>query len=202
MDQYTIYQAPNAVSGYEPDGSATADGSNLTDYVTFCADCHNDSNTVYSSALGRDLYAFDWNIEKHGLGDASDDYDSMTELKGPYQDDTRYVLACTDCHEPHGAPNIFLTRGKVNNGDVTVLTGTGYGPDGRANKEWVYLCGQCHDGLLKDGIHTHPGIDLDGDGNADCMACHIGGGTYYACGKCHYHGNRTIDGVDYGEPLF
>ena len=202
MDEYSTYQAPNATSGYEPDGSTTQDGSNLTDYVTFCTDCHNVTNdTTWSTTLSDYLKTIDWTTEKHGRGAAGD---CAPRLLLPYQEAQcgSYVLACTDCHEPHGAPNIFLTREKVNNGDVTVLTGTGYGPDGRANKEWVYLCGKCHDGLLKDGIHTHPWIDLDGDGNADCIACHIGGGTYYACGKCHYHGNRSIDGVDYGEPLF
>lgn len=213
MSQYTTYQAPNAASGYEPDGSQTQDGSNLTDYVAFCTDCHNDTNTIYSTVLGRDLYKFDWTTEKHGSGAAEDNSNfegeyNYSDVFPPYEHTQLgiYVLACTDCHEPHGAPNIFLTRQKANNGDVTVKTGTGIGPDGRYNKEWVYLCGKCHDGLLRDYYHSHPGIDLDGDGNTDCTACHPGGGTYDVCTRCHKHGNSIIEykGIeyDYGEPLF
>ncbi len=198
MSKYATYQAPRAASGYEPDGSTTQDGSNLTDYVTFCADCHDNSNIIYSNVLVRYLYTFNWNIEKHGNGAASDD--AGTDLFPPYQDALcgSYVLACTDCHEPHGAPNIFLTRQKVNNGDVQVYTGTGAGPDGRANNEWVYLCGKCHQGLLADDTHPH-----DAAQGLNCTTCHTEDRTEYKpCGDCHYHGNSAIYGVPYGEPLF
>jgi len=201
MDQHTTYQAPNAASGYEPDGSDTIDGSNLTDYVTFCTDCHDNSNIIYSTVLGRDLYTIDWSTEKHGGGAASDCCD---DILSPYQQAQcgSYILACTDCHEPHGAPNIYLIREKVNNGDVTVLTGTSEGPcgGGRINKEWVYLCERCHDGLRADSYHTHP-TDVNGEGCSPCHDMHQGP-MYRRCTDCHYHGNRYIDGVDYGEPLF
>ena len=201
MDQHTIYQAPHAVSGFEPDGSTTQDGSNLTDYVTFCTDCHDNSNQINSTVLGRELYLIDWSVEKHGAGAAGD---CAPRLLSPYAEAQcgSYVVACTDCHEPHGAPNIFLTRQKVNNGDVTVLTGDGYGPDGRANKEWVYLCGKCHDGLLASDVHSHP-TDIDGDQTDDCTTCHfVHDALYRPCSDCHYHGSNSIDGVPYGEPLF
>jgi hypothetical protein len=204
MDKYTIYQAPYAVSGYEPDGSTTVDGSNLPDYVTFCTDCHNTTYTIYSNALGRDLIQIDWTFEKHGLGDASDDYDTVTERKEPYADQIRYVLACTDCHEPHGSPNIFLTRQRVNNGNVTVLTGTGVGPYGRNLLEWIYLCDRCHEGLDATDTgpnHPHP-FDYDDDPDYDCFECHNGGGINRSCGECHFHGNTNVLGFEYGEPLF
>jgi len=200
MNQYT-YQAPNAASGYEPDGSTTQDGSNLTDYVTFCTDCHNATNTIYSTRLVRDLYTFNWTTEKHGSGAASND--AHTDVLSPYQEAQlgSYVLSCTDCHEPHGAPNIFLTRQTVNKGTVTVLTGTGTGPQGKANKEWVYLCEKCHGELLDDtpDLHSHPTTLFETSCNA---LCHPGGGDYAPCGDCHYHGNSEIDGTPYGEPLF
>jgi hypothetical protein len=36
-------------------------------------------------------------------------------------------------------------------------------------------------------------------------ACHMGDEItplYRPCGECHFHGNDTIDGTGYGEPLF
>ncbi len=41
-----------------PNGDPFA-GNILPDYVTFCADCHNNVNTIYSGSLGRNLYKFD-----------------------------------------------------------------------------------------------------------------------------------------------
>jgi hypothetical protein len=195
MDQYTTYQAPNADSGYEPDGSATQDGSNLTDYVTFCADCHNSSNTIYSTTLGRPLHTIDWNTEKHGGGAASD-RGGHADMLSPYQDEHcgSYILACTDCHEPHGSPNNFLTRKSVNNGTVTVTNnGNGSGPNGNFAKEWLYLCGKCHTANLIEPHHSS---------GLDCVSCHPGDPMYRNCMDCHYHGNSSVDGVDYGEPLF
>jgi hypothetical protein len=57
------YHAPywyGSTTQYEPDGSTTTDGSNLTDYVTFCTDCHNDTNVIYSSSLNRNLKPINW----------------------------------------------------------------------------------------------------------------------------------------------
>ena len=201
MNQYSTYQAPNAASGYEPDGSTIQDGSNLTDYVAFCTDCHDNSNTIDSSVLGRNLHKFNWDTEKHGSGAADDDSNfegehNYSDVLPPYEHTQcgSYILACTDCHEAHGAPNIFLTRQKVNSGDVTVETGSGEGPDGRINKEWVYLCGKCHEKLLYDGPndpdrHPHP-TDIDGDEQSDCTVCHmVHSSMYIVCTECHYHGS-------------
>jgi cytochrome c553 len=137
-DYTTFYQAPyrfNSTSTYEPDGAAVADATKLTDYVTLCTDCHNNSNTITSTPLGRNLhyinnkqFTFNWNNEKHGGGTAND---ACADIFDPYFTDGNcgnYVLSCTDCHEPHGSPNIFLIRKVVNGGVVTVDTGTGNGP--------------------------------------------------------------------------
>lgn len=198
MKQYAAgqggaYQAPEAVLGYEPDGSAIQDGSNLTDYVTFCADCHNKSNTIYSSVLDRNLYTIDWDIEKHGKGPAADD--AYTDLLSPYQESQcgSYILACTDCHEPHGSPNRFLVRNSVNGGTVTVTLKQETGPDN--TRSWKALCGKCH-GETGNVHHRDPAI-------AWCTDCHKPEPTdIHVCIECHYHGNSSIDGVPYGEPLF
>ncbi len=204
MSDYTSsYQSPyryNSTTSYEPDGSITQNGSNLADYVTFCTDCHNNVNLIPSTPLGRNLYTFNWNSEKHGVGIASD---ACSNILSPYQvlQCGNYTLACTDCHEPHGSPNLFLIRKEVNSSVVTVETGTAPGPDGKDNKEWVYLCGNCHDGLLYDTNHPHPlFIPPDTEG-CSAIQCHPGG-EYRVCTDCHFHGNSTIDGTPYNESLF
>jgi hypothetical protein len=205
MSDYSAgYQAPyryNSTITYEPDGTATQDGSNLTDFVSFCTDCHNDTNIIFSTDLGRNLHTFSWNIEKHGAGIA---VDGCPDILSPYQvaQCGNYVLSCTDCHEPHGSPNIFLVRKVVNSFEVTVDSGTGQGPDGRDNKEWVFLCGNCHDGLRVDAYHTHPAFIPPQSSGCSSAQCHFNIGEYRPCGDCHFHGNSVVDGVPYGEPLF
>ncbi|MDY6969543.1 MAG: hypothetical protein SVR08_12940, partial [Spirochaetota bacterium] len=69
-----------------------------------------------------------------------------------------------------------------------------------ANREWMYLCGKCHDelGHLQPNKGPH---DMDLGGN--CDTCHPGS-SYRPCTECHYHGNTEIDGSPYngGEHLF
>jgi len=188
MNNYTgNYQAPyryNSTTTYEPDGSATPDGSNLTDYVTFCTDCHDNSNVIYSTVLGRDLYTIDWNSETHGHGDGD------AALSPPYTSGGNYVLACTDCHEPHGSPNIFLTRQKVNKGDdVSVSTGL--------DNQWSSLCAKCHVSIAASHHTDELYVPM-------CSECHPSGdeSIYQECTYCHYHGSTfTFETYD-SYPLF
>jgi hypothetical protein len=148
----TSYQAPywyGSTTNYEPANTTTYDGSNLPDYVTFCIDCHNATNTIYSTTLGSNLKTIDWvttggdtstSGDKHGTNSAT----TNICIDPPYNSTSSCttsglgkVLSCTDCHEPHGGPNNFLIRKEVNGGVLsgTVSTGT---------KDYGYLCRQCH----------------------------------------------------------
>ncbi len=216
MSDYTAnYQAPYRFSSsvvFEPDGSLTQDGSNLTDYVTFCTDCHNNTNIINSTDLGRNLNTFDWNFEKHGKGATDDNLPNSNEpvtcnrILAPYQVGTcgPYALSCTDCHEPHGSPNLFLVRREVNSATVTVDTGTGAGPSGDANSEWINLCNKCHDIAIRDvptWRHDHPATIPPSAPGPGCSGtiCHGPLGNQYAlCTNCHNHGNGDI--IDYTGP--
>jgi hypothetical protein len=171
---------------YEPDGGSQQYGANVPDYVTFCTDCHNDSNDIYSTQLGRYLHKFDWDTEKHGRAEASDDT-SYTDFWSPYYDNQsgNYVLSCTDCHEPHGAPNPFLIRQRVNDGTASVPGGKG---------EWTDFCKNCH---------MHRGHDNPGGPHYKilqqgyCAVCHnMHQGIYEPCTNCHYHGGTFTTSVD------
>jgi len=86
---------------YEPDGSTIADGSNLTGYNTFCLDCH--SSALASAILGT-TEIINWDTSFHGKTDSEYEPDTTDRLP-PYNVTAKYVLSCTDCHEPHGFPN-------------------------------------------------------------------------------------------------
>ncbi|HDZ88872.1 MAG TPA: hypothetical protein ENH38_09710, partial [Nitrospirae bacterium] len=212
MSDYTgSYQAPyrfGSTSTYEPDGSTTQNGSNLADFNTLCTDCHNSTNTIYSTTLARNLKTIDWDNEKHGKGNADvslcgdDPYPSGTSGLGK-------VLACTDCHEPHGSPNAFLIREEVNGG----LLGATIDSFGSAN--WQYLCNRCHqdDLEINSGCqddhyyithHSNEGCNSDRPYTPNsCRRCHGGGGggggnctssrAKKICTDCHYHGSSITD---------
>lgn len=151
MDFYTSgnYWAPKRVNGgYEPDGSPTQDGSNMSNYVSLCTDCHNSSNIIFSTRLGRNLYGVNWS----GLGDFhggrvridnGGDFSGIGEygdLLEPYKvgssyQKANYVLSCTDCHEPHGSPNEFLLRKTVNGTPVNTIS---------SSSLWFNWCQACH----------------------------------------------------------
>ncbi len=222
MNNYTAgYQAPyrfDSSTTYEPDGSTTQDGSNLTDYVTFCTDCHNDVNTIYSTALGRNLYQFNWtavNPEKHGKRDA----DGAISLDNPYSSVIGKVLNCTDCHEPHGSHNQVLIREEVNGAILAGAIGTITSTDCTAQYtdtdiEMSYLCNRCHkdDYEFDDTcgqnryykIH-HDNASTDPPYNPIiCGDCHAtGAGTDCSstwssinCNCCHYHGSSVTDATN------
>ncbi len=211
MSDYTAdYQAPfrfGSTITYEPDGSTTQDGSNLADFNTFCTDCHNTTNTIYSSNLGRNLRTIDWDNEKHGRGNAD------TSLCGddPYPNGTTglgKVLSCLDCHEPHGSTNAFLIRPEANGG---VLGGT---VGSFSTTDWHYLCDRCHqddkeiDPACQEdhyyiSHHQNTGCNSDAPYTPfSCGSCHSGGGgggpasctssrAKKICTDCHFHGSTN-----------
>jgi hypothetical protein len=216
----TGYQPPYYYNStnLEPDGASSViaiQAEKTPDYVTFCTDCHNSTNTIYSNVLVRNLRTFNFAQEMHGgyAADYCSAYDhppivpqTLRSLLAPPYDGLskcgQYVLACTDCHEPHGSPNNFLVRKQVNNGIVTVTSnGTG-SADGRANKEWVNLCGKCHTGLLwEDLLFPHH----DANTELTCTFCHGDdkGNSYKPCSDCHFHGNKmVIPRTGLNKPLF
>lgn len=101
MRDFTVnYQAPyryNSTVNYEPDGSTTTqDGSNLTDYATFCQDCHSNSMTFAPFNLPNTPIDWTTNGDKHGKRNA----DGSVSVQAPYSSALGKVLSCTDCHEP------------------------------------------------------------------------------------------------------
>jgi hypothetical protein len=217
MSNYTAnYQAPyryNSTTTYEPDGSATTNGSNLTDYVTFCTDCHNTSNIIYSTTLGRNLRTIDWNTEKHGKGGA----DGAVSLNSPYSSTLdNKVLSCLDCHEPHGAPNVTLIRKEVNGGTlggtVTTIAQTDCSFPYDTNKEIAYLCDRCHKDdyeFTTDCYENCYYIIHHSSASGDpfytggmCGSCHSGSGSGCTssrstqnCNCCHFHGSTYTYGA-------
>ncbi len=211
MSDFTnYYQAPyyyNSSTSYEPGGSSTYNGSNLPDYATFCTACHNATNTIYSSNLGRNLRQIDWFSgggdsasgtplpDKHGKNSAT----VSVHLKNPFASSQLgitlgFVTSCTDCHEPHGSANPFLIRREVN-GTIVSISGTDSNQIG-------YLCRACHKDDAAFGlsggenrweyIHhiadDHPYIEKQ------CGSCHGSGGggggkPPISCLNCHKHGS-------------
>ena len=160
MSEYTAkYQAPYYVGGsnFEPANNGTADGSNLPNFKVFCNNCHSTQN-VYSTERSGNLRKIAWANEQHGkshnggtMGGAS---------IAPYTDHGyNYVLACTDCHEPHGSENEWLLRTCVNGNEVSIA----------APNQWLGFCSACH----TINQHTAPWGPA-----TDC----------YNNGLCHHHG--------------
>lgn len=188
MSDYTgNYQAPyryNSSTTYEPDGSNIQTGSNLTDYATFCTDCHNTTyTTITSTPLGRYLKTIDWNNEKHGKGNADGDID----MENPYSSTLGKVLSCLDCHEPHGAPNVTLIREEVNGGElstITTIAASGCITSTNGNKELGYLCRRCHEDDADAGV---------GSTNRWCYAHHESSDAPYNLGMCKdCHGGMSF----------
>lgn len=202
MDRYTTYVAPFYVGAdptltttkHEPDGGnydqAGANGSNVPDYVIFCTDCHNESNSIYSATLGDNLATIDWESEEHGQG--NDSGGQKGDRTAPYTEDgTRntgekaadFVLSCMDCHEPHGSASEYLLRTQVNGLTQTTVTddsgnsisarygGTTHSVAIEYPGEWVFFCSTCHD------INPHGGAGTD-NWRLDCVHCHSHGNKF------------------------
>ncbi len=217
MDVYSplTYQAPyryGSTSAYEPDGSATIDGSNVTDFNTFCTDCHNATYTIYSTSLGRNLRQIDWDSEKHGKGDADG---ALDEMRNPYDAVMGKVLSCMDCHEAHGASNVYLVRDEVNgeelDGAITSFTPFCSLPGTDGNQELGWLCKRCHKddfdldktfGFVNQWKYVHHLINYTPDApyaRTRCYRCHWSASAEPISCRCsHHHGSQTTDfGEDY-----
>jgi hypothetical protein len=214
MNDYSSsdYQAPyryGSTSAYEPDGSGTTDGSNLTDFNTFCTDCHNTTYTIYSTSLGRNLRQIDWDAEKHGKGDADG---ALDEMRNPYDAVMGKILSCMDCHEAHGASNVYLLREEVNgeelDGAITSFTPFCSLPGTDGNQELGWLCRRCHKddsnygGVVNQWKFVHHYTNYTPDApyaRTRCYKCHwTASGEPMSCRCCHYHGSQTTDfGDDY-----
>ena len=176
------YQAPyfyGSTSNHEPENNSTDDGSNLTDMDTFCIDCHNMDIVISSTNLGT-VRQFDWDLEVHGKGSA-DDLPAKTECQSPFTDSNQgsYILSCTDCHEPHGSPNIYLIRPVVNGNTVSLPAGT---------TDWRGLCSSCHVAATDLRSFHHQAND-----GYDCYDCHPTGKgpVMNPCTNCHYHSSSN-----------
>jgi len=205
------YQAPyyyGSTTTYEPDGQGkpiNGWGSNMPDYDSFCTDCHNSTNTIYSTTLGRNLYTIDWITtggetggDKHGKNAAT----TSLNIKDPFASSdlgitTGFVLSCLDCHEPHGSPNVMLVRREVNGGDLAGNI-TAY-----VSSSWPYLCSRCHKDDSYYGGYSykfryvhHLDTEAPYPVWGSCGSCHgMGGGgggdwgkSQIACYHCHFHG--------------
>ena len=208
MSDYTShYQAPYrylSATTYEPDGSSvTTNGSNLTDFATFCQDCH--SYNMTASPYNLSHTPIDWSTtggegggDKHGKNIATQDTGAnYVDLLAPYSSawgsSNGLVLACTDCHEAHGSSSVSLVRKVVNGGVADPAT-------------WKSLCGGCHDmGAIFNYHHIFnlgaPYTDLSNGCN-----CHPGGNGMNPinCGYCHFHGgdDSILEGVAGRTPTY
>jgi hypothetical protein len=203
------YQAPyryNSTSAYEPDGSTITDGSNLPDYITFCMTCHNATNTIYSSSLGRNLKKIDWTQQSRTYGLVGDYHGAITRcwgvdgmvgatcgsdpanwgsIKDPYlaANQPNYILSCTDCHEPHGSvygngdTTPYLLRKTVNGHYNKQCVG---GPGNPCTWEQEF-CRSCH-------VHNwHCG------GAGSCLNCH-NHNSYARCWACTWCATGGVHG--------
>ncbi|MCL4474649.1 MAG: cytochrome c3 family protein [Nitrospirae bacterium] len=124
-----------------------------SDSNDLCLTCHD--TQVYSTTEGRNLDAINWTAVQHGAVAASGT--NRGDLEDPYLTysagySRNLVLACTDCHTPHGSGNIFLIRESINGRSVTVTT-AGY---------WYSICDACHTINSGMGHPANPGSSCSG----------------------------------------
>lgn len=195
------YLAPyyyNSTNTYEPDATNTDDGSLTPDYNAFCTDCHNTTNTIFSSTLGRNLYKISWYTlsgdaiaagDKHGKNSAT----SSSERINPYGATNGWVLSCLDCHEPHGSPSSFLIRREVNGTVTTTAVHTAAtSPAGTSNLE--LLCAKCHIDDWHMVHHTATAHSEPPYSKETSCSCHgAKPPPRIPCEQCHYHGAYVTD---------
>jgi len=111
-----------------------------------------------SSAHGDSAYGVSRrSIAQYAGGHCAHCHEQHASIDGkrpPYSAaDKSYVLACTDCHEPHGSPNYGYLIRKTVNGGVTDLKAN-------TNSDWNTLCSKCH--TRSHSMHS-------------CITCHYHG---------------------------
>jgi hypothetical protein len=144
-----VYQPPYKVGG----GFQRNAVAQPPDYNTLCLECHQYEQ---SSEQHGTIIAIDWESDarntRHGRGVAD-----VTFMKPPYEYSAgnvgKYVLCCTDCHEPHGSRNERLLRTSVNGVSGITLDIAGH---------WRDLCESCHNdnghfttGVCASACHGH-----------------------------------------------
>jgi len=203
-DYSSYYESPRWYNSAprEPANNYVEDGSNLPDFVTFCLDCH--TKAIWSTTLGRNVRAIDWSTvggetggDKHGWNISTSGRDS---LDPPYDvawtQANGLVLACTDCHEPHGSTDsVMLIRRKVNRYNGLAI-GT------FDTTAWDGFCKNCHATHnmldMRDIHHDEWDAPYPDPTDPGCRDCHeVPGSAVYPieCTKCHFHGgdDRWLD---------
>jgi hypothetical protein len=112
-------------------------------------------------------------------------------IEGPYQSTGGYALSCMDCHEPHGAPNLMLTRRWVNGGALAGSISD--------DLKWGYLCTRCHQDdsensdVAGGAAYKFAEVHHGGGSGLGCSNCHAFGMTSaIACTNCHQHGRMIL----------
>jgi len=189
------YMAPyynNSTTTYEPDGTNLDDGSLTPDYNAFCTECHNTTNIIFSTTLGRNLTKISWYTEggdtiaagdKHGKNSAT----GSSERINPYGAANGWILSCLDCHEPHGSPSSFLIRREVNGSLISAAIRT---TETGASSNIKLMCAKCHN---NDWEWVHHQADDAIFDQFKCSTCHGGGGFSISCEDCHAHGTHVVD---------
>ncbi|HED01258.1 MAG TPA: hypothetical protein ENN18_12965, partial [Proteobacteria bacterium] len=156
--QPPLYYTPS--TNLEPDGASSdraTQAGKTPDYVTFCTACHTSTaSSVWSTTLGGWLKSINWS----STGDYHGQRNGGGGKEAPYNYSNNFVLACTDCHEPHGSPSYrYLIRKEVNGGATDF--------SGNTRAYWDSLCNRCHPSKLS----SHHGSKL-------CSECHYHGNNF------------------------
>jgi hypothetical protein len=141
-----IYLGPNKAGG-----GSERDADTQPNYVEFCLECHSTSQNSFQHGT---VTAIDWENADMGKAAANRDW---SPLKSPYDDPSsfgKYVLCCTDCHEPHGSRNEWLLRTEVNGRT---------GIEINEAREWWDFCTACH-----EDPHSWVNPPETGDSRANC----------------------------------
>ncbi len=149
LDSGEIYQAPNKAGG-----GTERDADAQPNYVEFCLECHQYEQASFEHGT---VAAINWGIggDNHGKGVAGNIGPMwLEEPYGTGQQEYnpnlgKYVLCCTDCHEPHGSRNEWLLRTEVNGTSGVAL-------EDPANSEF---CLACH-AVVQGTPHSPPGCDF------------------------------------------